>query len=426
MTQTDYMMLARNLDAEDPLAPFRERFNFPEPMHGLDPVYLCGNSLGLQPKAAIDYVNEAQDAWARYAVHGHFHGERPWTRYHKLATSGLASLTGARAHEVIAMNALTVNLQLLLSAFYRPTESRYRILIESAAFPSDRFVAESQLRAHGIDPAKALIEWPLNPRTRHLDLEELKSILETSGDEIALLLLPGIQYYSGEVLPMAEICSLAHQHGCLVGFDLAHAIGNVPLELHDWGADFAAWCSYKYLNAGPGAVGGAFVHTRHLDTLHDGQLLGWWGNDQGSRFDMGKEFDPAPGIEAWQLSNPPILALAPLIPSLDLFAEAGLEALVAKSRRLTGFLATLLQNEAADDVRVITPEHARGCQLSLIVTNADINPKTFFASLEALNVIVDWREPDAIRVAPAPLYNSYGDVAEFVSRLRRALAAQTA
>jgi kynureninase len=426
MTNTDYKMIARNLDAEDTLASFRDRFNFPDSIQGLEPVYLCGNSLGLQPKDAIDYVNEVQDAWARHAVRGHFHGDRPWTRYHRLATAGLASLTGAREHEVVAMNALTVNLQLLLSAFYRPTASRYRILIESAAFPSDRFAAESQLRAHGFDPADALIECSLNPQTRRLDLQELNGILETCGDEIALLLLPGIQYYSGEVLPMAELCRLAHKHGCLIGFDLAHAIGNVPLELHDWGADFAAWCSYKYLNAGPGAVGGAFVHTQHLDRLHDGQLLGWWGNDQKSRFAMGKDFDPAPGIEAWQLSNPPILALAPLIASLNLFAEAGLDALFAKSRRLTDFLASSLQSEVGDDVQVITPEQARGCQLSLTVTNAKLDPKTFFDRLQARNVIVDWREPDVIRVAPAPLYNSFGDVAEFVSRLRQALEGQAA
>ena len=426
MTQTDYKQLARDLDREDPLAPFRQRFTFPDSINGLDPVYLCGNSLGLQPKDAIEYVNEVQDAWARYAVRGHFHGTRPWTRYHSLATPGFAALTGAQQREVIAMNALTVNLQLLLSAFYRPSANRYKILIESAAFPSDRFAVESQLRAHDIDPAEALIEWPLNSQTRRLDLDALRCILEADGDRISLLLLPGIQYYSGEVLPMAEIVSLAHKYGCLVGFDLAHAIGNIPLEMHDWGADFAAWCSYKYLNAGPGAVGGAFVHTRHLDRLHDGQLLGWWGNDQGSRFQMGRDFDPAPGIEAWQLSNPPILALAPLIASLNLFAEAGLDALFAKSRRLTDFLASLLHSEAAHDVRIITPEQARGCQLSLTVTNPKLEPKAFFASLEAQNVIVDWREPDVIRVAPAPLYNSFGDVAEFVSRLRHALDTQSA
>ena len=425
MKQTDYELLARKLDAEDTLAAFRDRFTFPDAMNGLDPVYLCGNSLGLQPKDAIESVNEVQQAWAHRAVRGHFHGDRPWTHYHRLATPGLAALTGAAEHEVIAMNALTVNLQLLLSAFYRPTPDRYRILIESAAFPSDRFVAESQLRAHGIDAADALIEWPLNPHTRRLNLDELKAILSAHGNEISLLLLPGIQYYNGEVLPMAEICELARESGCVIGFDLAHAIGNVPLSLHDWGADFAAWCSYKYLNAGPGAVAGAFVHARHLDTLRDGQLLGWWGNDQASRFKMGKDFDPAPGIEAWQLSNPPILALAPLVASLNLFAEAGLEAIYAKSRRLTDFLASMLQSEVANDVRIITPEQARGCQLSLTVTNPQLEPKVFFAALETQNVIVDWREPDVIRVAPAPLYNSFGDIVEFVVRLRRALAAQS-
>jgi kynureninase len=420
-----YKTLARQLDNEDALAVFRDRFNFPESLNGLDPVYLCGNSLGLQPKAAIDYVNEVQDAWQRYAVRGHFHGERPWTRYHRLATAGLAALTGAQDREVIAMNALTVNLHLLLSAFYRPTPRRHKILIESAAFPSDRFAVESQLRAHGNSAAEALIEWPLAAQSRRLELDDLENILKQHGNEIAIILVPGVQYYSGEVLPMRDICTLAHEHGCLVGLDLAHAIGNIPLQLHDWGADFAAWCSYKYLNAGPGAVAGAFVHSRHLDARLDGRLLGWWGNDESSRFQMGREFAAAPGMEAWQLSNPPILALAPLLASLNLFAEAGPDALFAKSRELTRFLATLLQSELPNDIRVLTPADACGSQLSLTVCNPAIDPKAFFTSLEALNVIVDWREPDVIRAAPAPLYNSYRDVAEFVSRLKQAVATAT-
>lgn len=421
MTEANYRELARQLDSQDGLARFRDQFNFPEALNGLDPLYLCGNSLGLQPKNAIDQVNEVQGAWGRYAVRGHFQGELPWTHYHRLATPGLAALVGAQSHEVIAMNALTVNLQLLLSAFYRPTAGRYKILIESAAFPSDRFAVESQMRVHNLSPADALVEWHLNPQTKLLDLTELTNTLEAQGEEIAVLLLPGIQYYSGEVLPMAEICALAHKHGCLVGFDLAHAVGNIPLKMHAWDADFAAWCTYKYLNAGPGAVAGAFVHDRHLGKQRNGQLLGWWGNDQSSRFQMGKTFDPAPGMEAWQLSNPPILALAPLVASLHLFEEAGLENLFAKSAQLTGFLASLLESELPQDVNVITPAHARGCQLSLTITNPDLDPKAFFSSLEALNVIVDWREPDVIRAAPAPLYNSFGDVAEFVSRLQQAI-----
>ncbi len=415
---------ADKLDHADPLKTFRQQFNQPETYDSIDPVYLCGNSLGLQPKNAINYVNEVLDAWQKYAVRGHFHGERPWTAYHRLATESLAELTGSQPAEVIAMNTLTVNLHLLLSAFYRPSNDRQKILIESTAFPSDRFAVASQIRSRGLVVDDNLLEWAPRPSTQRLHLEDLQQLLEQHGSHISLILLPGVQYYSGELLDISEICRLGKKHGCIVGIDLAHSIGNVPIKLHDSGADFAAWCSYKYLNGGPGAVGGAFVHERHLITRTQSQLLGWWGNDESSRFRMGREFSPAPGMEAWQLSNPPILALAPVIASLEIFKQAGIVQLREKSKMLTNYLEELLAAKFDDRLRSITPRTARGCQLSLMVANPDIDGKQLFERLGDMNVIIDWREPDVMRVAPVPLYNSFADVHQFAERLALAIEKQ--
>jgi kynureninase len=412
---------ALSLDEADELGCFRERFNFPRTRHGLDPVYLCGHSLGLQPKDAVRYVQEELEDWGRLGVEGHFRARRPWLPYHRFATSGLSELSGARDDEVVAMNTLTVNLHVLMSTFYRPTTSRYRILIESTAFPSDRFAATSQIRMRGFDPAHALIEWKPRAPDQALHLDDLQQILDDSGDEIALLLLPGIQYYNGQLLDMEYICARARAKGCFVGLDLAHAIGNVPLELHDWAPDFAAWCSYKYLNGGPGAVAGAFVHAQHLDGGGTAQLLGWWGHAEETRFAMAPTFEPAKGAELWQLSNPPILSLAPVLASLNIFHDAGMDRLRRKSLRLTDYLGRLLEHRLQDRVTSITPPDARGSQLSLRVTGARLDAREVFRRLEQQDVVADWREPDVIRVALAPLYNTFADAFDLVERLRSAV-----
>ncbi len=424
MTAADFeasRAFAQAQDSADPLRDYRDEFNHPAEQNGLSCVYLCGNSLGLQPKLAAQYVREELEDWASLGVLGHERARRPWLPYHRLANKGLATLTGSEAQEVVAMNTLTVNLHLLMTTFYRPDGRRRKIVIESTAFPSDRFAVMSQLSLHGHDPAEALIEWAPRSDDGELLLEDLHAILERHGDDIALLMLPGVQYYNGQVLPMREICELAQQAECRVGLDLAHAIGNVPLELHDWGPDFAAWCSYKYLNSGPGAVGGAFVHARHLDADGSRQLLGWWGHDEATRFEMARSFTPAKGADLWQLSNPPILSLAPVIASLEIYAAARMDKLREKSVRLTGFMDFLLQKELRGRVESITPPSARGCQLSLIVRDASRAPKEVFDALLARNVIADWREPNVIRVAPVPLYNSFEDVFDFVARLQTAM-----
>ncbi|MEX0976212.1 MAG: kynureninase [Woeseia sp.] len=418
---------AEAMDREDDLATLRDEFNFPRSVAGgLPSIYLCGNSLGLQPRRAVRYVQEELADWGRLAVEGHHRARRPWLPYHRLATPGLARLAGALPREVVAMNTLTVNLHLLLARFYQPDSSRYRILIESTAFPSDRFAAVSQIRMRGFDPDDALVEWAPRAGESDLRLEDLESTVAAYGDSIALMLLPGVQYYNGQLLDMPALCHVARQAGAAIGFDLAHAIGNVPLSLHDWAPDFAAWCSYKYLNGGPGAIAGVFVHDRHLQGDSKAHLLGWWGHDEASRFSMRPAFSAAHGVESWQLSNPPILSLAPVIASLELFDRATIAKLRDKSLRLTGFLENLLDLHLAGQVRSITPPDARGAQLSLLVTAPGIEPRTVFARLEAQQVIADWREPDVIRVAPVPLYNSFLEVFEFVERLRSAIASNTA
>ncbi len=415
------LAFAHALDAADPLRSFREEFHFPAAKDGRDCIYLCGNSLGLQSTRAAESVQQELDDWATYGVEGHFEARRPWLPYHRQATAGLAELCGALPAEVVAMNTLTVNLHLLMASFYRPAGRRRKILIESSAFPSDRYAVESQLRFHGHDPRADLLEW--QPRDdQQLWFEDLQQLVNANRDELALLLLPGVQYYNGQVLDMATICRMAHDVGCNVGLDLAHAIGNVPLALHDWAPDFAAWCHYKYLNGGPGAVAGAFVHERHLGGDASKTLLGWWGNREESRFRMEREFDAADTAELWQLSNPPILALAPVLASLQMFQEAGIDALRAKSVTLTAFLEFLLNTEFAERVVSITPAAARGCQMSLQVRDPQVDARAIYKRLQTLNVVTDWRDPDVIRAAPVPLYNSFADVFEFVQRLKLAFS----
>lgn len=415
----DSREFARAQDAADPLAGFRKRFNFPLTKDSRSPVYLCGNSLGLQPALAVDYVEQELAHWKDFAVDGHFHSARPWVTYHRRATAGFAELTGAQEHEVVAMNTLTVNLHILMASFYRPTDKRYKIVIETGAFPSDQYAAASQLRVHGHDPADALLEWSPPAGEQHLRMADLEALLEREGETVALLLLPGVQYYTGQVLDMHAICRLGQRHGCRVGLDLAHAVGNVPLALHDWAPDFAAWCTYKYLNAGPGAIGGVFVHARHRSP--DDFLHGWWGNEDATRFRMEPEFRAAEGAEAWQMSNPPILSLAPVAASMELFREATLPALRRKSKKLTGYLRWLIESRYGDRLGSITPTGAQGCQLSLVVKDKSINARALFERLCQLNVTGDWRYPNVIRVAPVPLYNSFEDVYEFAERLSLAL-----
>ncbi len=409
---------AEALDAQDALAPLRAEFMIPR--HGdQDAVYLCGNSLGLQPVAAAGLLTEELEDWARFGVEGHFRGRRPWVDYHRQFADGLAALTGAAPVEVAAMNTLTVNLHLLMVSFYRPSAERWRLLIEKPAFPSDRYAAESQVRFHGLDPADALIELAPRDGESWIREEDVYRLLEEYGDTIALVLLPGVQYYSGQLFDMAGITAAARRAGSRVGWDLAHAIGNVPLALHDWGCDFATWCSYKYLNAGPGAVSGVFVHERHARSPDLPRFSGWWGHDRESRFDMGPEFRPMPGAEGWQLSNPPVFSLTPLIASLDLFERAGMAALRAKSLKLTAYLETLLAQRLAHRIRILTPSDPdqRGCQLSLAVEAGRDRGREVFDRLSQAGIVCDWREPDVIRIAPVPLYNRFQDCERFVDVL---------
>lgn len=409
---------ARRLDRNDGLSRFRAEFHVPKDPHGKDEIYFCGNSLGLQPRCTADYVNEFLRDWAAMGVRGHFEGKHPWLPYHEFLTEGLVSLAGAKPSEIVAMNSLTVNLQLMMVSFYRPTTSRYKILIEDHAFPSDTYAVDSHLRHHGLDPAKALIK--ISPRQgeeliRH---EDLFSLIEKEGSSLALVLLPGVQYYTGQVLPMAEIVTRGHAVGAAIGFDLAHAIGNIVLNLHEWSVDFAAWCSYKYLNSGAGSVAGCFIHERHVKNTHLPRFAGWWGHDKATRFQMGSEFQPIPTAEGWQLSNPPILSLAAIRASLDLFTEAGgMPMLRAKSEKLTGYLEYLLNAECDGDIDIITPTEPaqRGCQLSLSLRSSG---KEVHQRLESAGVACDWREPNVIRLAPVPLYNTFEEVYRFVHLLK--------
>ncbi|HKS57962.1 MAG TPA: kynureninase [Steroidobacteraceae bacterium] len=414
---------AEQQDRADPLAQMRDAFRIPARADGTEHVYFCGHSLGLQPKAVGRVVQEELDSWAQRAVDGHFESSRPWLTYHERFAPSLAKLVGAQPLEVVAMNTLTVNLHLMLATFYRPTRERSKILIEKHAFSSDRYTVASQARLHGFDPQTAMLE--IGPRSGEeaVRTEDVLALIEREGAQIATVMLPGVQFLNGQRFDLQAITQAAHRAGCRVGFDLAHAIGNVPLALHDSGADFAVWCHYKYLNAGPGAVGGCFVHERHARDFELVRLAGWWGHDKTSRFAMPHEFRPLPGAEGWQISNLPILAAAPLLASLPLFDAAGMPALRAKSTRLTGYLESLLRAQLSDCVTILTPAdpEARGCQLSLRLRRSSADARKVFDALAAAGFTGDWREPDVIRVAPVPLYNTFAEVWEFVSTLGRFL-----
>jgi kynureninase len=418
MTYEPTLEFALRLDEAEPLRDFRERFAMPRGVRGETLVYLCGHSLGLMPLAARGIVMEELDDWARLAALGHEHAHRPWIPYDENLRGGLASLTGARPGEVVAMSSLTVNLHLLLAAFYRPSGQRRRILIEAGAFSSDRHAVASQIAWHGLDIGDALIELSPPAGTDTIPEESIEAYLEEHGAEVALVLWPGVQYRTGQAFDGGRIARAARRAGSVVGIDLAHAIGNMPLAMHDINADFAVWCSYKYLNAGPGAIGGCFVHERH-DRPH---LAGWWGNEPATRFQMRPEFHPAPGVAGWQISNPPILSAAPLIASLALFEQAGMQRLRQKSVALTGYLEYLL-DRLAPDVELITPRaiDSRGCQLSIRVNGPHGRGQRVFDALTNQGVIGDWREPDTIRLAPIPLYNSFADAFHGAHALAQAL-----
>jgi kynureninase len=407
------------MDARDPLRHFRERFFLPR-SSGDQCVYLCGHSLGLQPKTTAAYIEQELKDWAQLGVEGHFHAKNPWMPYHKLLTEQTAELVGAKPLEVVVMNSLTVNLHLMMVSFYHPTKDRHKIVIERGAFPSDQYAVQSQIRFHGFDPATSLIE--LTPRHDETNIreEDIESLIAQSGDEIALIMLGGVNYATGQAFDMARITLAGQARGCVVGFDLAHAAGNLELKLHDWGPDFAVWCSYKYLNGGPGCIAGCFVHERHARNWHLPRFAGWWGHDEESRFKMEPDFQPMPGAEGWQLSNPSIMSLAVLRASMDIFHEAGITRLRSKSVSLTGYLEFLLKQKATSRFSIITPpeKDRRGAQLSIRLPG---NGRGLCESLARQGIIGDWREPDTFRVAPVPLYNSYQDVFRFVQRFSAAI-----
>ena len=412
---------AREMDAKDALAKYRDRFHIPKAPDGSNAVYLCGHSLGLQPKSVRNYLEQELQDWQVLGVEGHFRGKNPWMPYHRLLTEQTATLVGANPQEVVVMNSLTVNLHLMMVSFYRPTADRHKILIEDSAFPSDQYAVKSQIRFHDFDPAKSLLELKPPPGERSLRDDDILDLIAREGDSIALIMLGGVNYSSGQVFDMAAITKAGHAKGCVVGFDLAHAAGNIPVRLHDWGPDFAVWCSYKYLNGGPGCIAGCFVHERHARNHDLPRFAGWWGHDQDTRFQMGPDFQPMPGAEGWQLSNPPILSLAALRASMEIFHEVGIEALRRKSLALTGYLEFLLDQQHSTAFFVITP-HAperRGAQISISVRRSG---RAVCDRLTEEGILCDWREPDILRVAPIPLYNTFTDVHRFVERFVALLA----
>lgn len=441
---------AREMDVADPLARWRDGFHLPLRGDGTPAIYFCGNSLGLQPRTVRAAIEQELEDWARLAVDAHFDGRTPWYSYHEVLRESGARLVGALPGEVVHMNGLTVNLHLMMVSFYRPTPQRFKILMEDAAFPSDTYAARTQIRVHGLDPDAALLVARPREGEHTLRTEDVEALIDREGDRIALVLLGAVNYFNGQVFDLERIARAARARGCVVGFDLAHAAGNVPLRLHDWDVDFAAWCTYKYLNCGPGSVAGCFVHERHHRDASLPRLGGWWGNDPSTRFRMhlNSEFVPVASADAWQLSNPPILSMAALKASLAIFDEVGMAALREKSVKLTGYLQYLIDHASQPgrmessppspggaggglsartevrgshaDVRceVITPreDRARGCQLSILVHD---RPKELLHKLHAEGVVCDFREPNVIRVAPVPLYNTFHEVWRFAQVLAR-------
>ena len=408
------------MDQNDPLASYRNAFHIPKEDNGKNWLYFTGNSLGLQPKSTKLAIDQELNDWAKLGVEGHFEAKNPWMPYHEFLTESMAKIVGAKPIEVVVMNTLTTNLHLLMVSFYNPTPKRCKILIESDAFPSDRYAVQTQLEFHGFDANECLVEWHPRKGETLLRIEDLEHILEEQGDEIALLLIGGVNYYTGQYLNLKEIAKLGHAKDCKVGIDLAHGVGNIQPELHDSGVDFAAWCTYKYLNSGPGSLGGIFVHERYANDKTLKRFAGWWSQNKATRFNMRQPLDITPGAEGWQLSNPPILSMAAIKASLDLFNEVGMTALRQKSLKLTAYLEFLINELNHPHINIITPSNPneRGCQLSIKVKNAD---KTLHKQLIENHVITDWREPDVIRCAPVPFYNSFEDVFRMVEILKNLL-----
>jgi kynureninase len=397
----------------DPLAEYRSKFFIPPQGDGREQAYLCGHSLGLQPRSVRKFIEAELEDWAQLGVEGHFRARSPWMPYHRLLTDQAARLVGAKPSEVVVMNSLTVNLHLMMVSFYRPTIGRHKIVVEAGAFPSDQYAVKSQIRFHGYNPTTSLIE--LRPREGEdiLREEDVCELIGREGESIALILMGGVNYSTGQAFDMRMITAAGHEQGCVVAFDLAHAAGNLVLKLHEWDVDWAAWCSYKYLNAGPGAIAGCFVHERHGANVDLPRFAGWWGHDEATRFKMSPEFHPMQGADGWQLSNPSIFSMAPLRASLELFGEAGMPKLREKSEALTAYLEEELTKRADGRFSIVTPgeKSRRGAQLSIRVGS---RRRDLVDQLAAQGVICDWREPAIVRAAPVPLYNSFEDVERFV------------
>ncbi|MDB4778137.1 kynureninase [bacterium] len=419
---SENLQKARQLDSQDPLASFRDQFHLP--LHqGKPQIYFVGNSLGLQPKRTSEYVGQELEAWQTLGVRGHFEGAHPWMPYHEFLTETMADLVGGKSEEVVMMNSLTANLHLMMATFYRPTADRNKILLEAHSFPSDFQAVQSQIKFHGYDPKQSMVLVRPEADDQPISHATIVEAIEQNHNELALILLPGVQYYTGQVFDIQAITKVAKKYSIPVGFDLAHAAGNIQLKLHDWGVDFAVWCSYKYLNSGPGSIGGCFVHQDHARQTDKVRFAGWWGHDKATRFQMKNDFNPIPTAEGWQLSNPPILSLAAIRASLDVFKEAGgVEPLVAKAKLQTAFFVDCLQEKVGDRVEVITPSE-RGCQLSLKVVLRDLAGKEVHRRLEAAGAETDWREPNVIRVAPVPLYNTFEEIHLFVELLSECIDA---
>ena len=416
MQYKNSLTFAKQQDKEDVLYHLRNLFHIPKDKKGDEWLYFTGNSLGLQPKSTKRYINQELEDWAILGVEGHFEAKNPWLNYHELLTDKMAKVVGAKPIEVVVMNTLTTNLHLLMVSFYRPTKTKYKIVIESDAFPSDRYAVESQLKFHGFS-SDDIIEWKPRKGEELLNIEDLQKIVSEQGDEIALLLIGGVNYYTGQFLDLKRVAKIGHSKDCVVGIDLAHGAGNIQPNLHESNVDFAAWCTYKYLNSGPGSLGGVFVHERHANNKDLPRFSGWWNHNKETRFNMRQPFDVMKGAEGWQLSNPPILSMAAIKASLDLFDEVGMDALREKSEKLTGYFEYLIGEIDSDDIKIITPHnaHERGCQLSIQVKNAD---KSLHKKLTENNIITDWREPNVIRCAPVPMYTSFEDVYRMVFILK--------
>ena len=425
MTFENSLAFAQQLDAQDQLSHYQNEFSFPQ-VNGKNVIYFTGNSLGLQPKRAKTYVDEVMNDWANLAVEGHFYAEKPWWDYHERFANPLSKLVGALPSEVTVMNTLTVNLHLLMVSFYRPTATRYKIICEEKAFPSDQYLFQSQVNFHGYATEDAIVEVKRREGEHNIRLEDVLAKIDEVGDELALVLIGGVNYYTGQVFDMKTITKAGHRVGAYVGWDLAHAAGNIELHLHDWQVDFAAWCSYKYMNSGPGNASGCFIHEKHHTNSKLPRFAGWWGHNKERRFKMEPQFDPIQGADGWQISNLPVLSLAPYLASVELFAEIGMDALIAKRNTITAYLEFVLREidrEVQGNFEIITPSNPseRGCQLSVFLHGEG---RSLFDYLMKNGVIIDWREPNVIRLAPVPMYTSFEDIYRFGQILKNGIEAK--